>query len=154
MTDSSSARSPERGRWYFALRAFGAVSDYAIYGGFAFAYIRFFGTETEEGYRVEGCAHLLTLVLAWVTLGPLPEALFGRTFGKWVCDLRVVNQRGAPVTFGQAVVRRLLDPIDFSFFGLVAFIVATNNPASQRLGDLVAKTRVVEDVSPPETGAC
>jgi uncharacterized RDD family membrane protein YckC len=154
MSNSSTPPPPAHGRWYFARRAFAAASDYAIYGGLYFAYVRFFGVETDEGYKVEGCLHLVALVLAWFGLLPLPEGLFGRTFGKWVCDLRVVNLSGGPATFGQAVRRRVLDPIDLlSFFGVVAFIVAKNNPMSQRLGDLVAKTRVVEDVQPPEAVA-
>lgn len=143
--------SQGNGRWYFVLRAVAAAIDYAVYGGLYFTYLRFFGSETEDGYKVEGCSHLLALVLAWFVLLPLPEGLFGRTFGKWVCDLRVVRMNGGVATFGQAIQRRVLDPIDLlSFFGLVAFIVAKNNPMSQRLGDLVAKTRVVEDRLPAE----
>lgn len=151
MSNTSTPTLQGNGRWHFVLRAVAAASDYAIYGALYFAYVRFFGTETDDGYKVEGCTHLLALVLAWFVLLPLPEGLFGQTFGKWVCDLRVVSLSGGAATFGQAVRRRVLDPIDLlSFFGLVAFIVAKNNPMSQRLGDLVARTRVVEDSRSPE----
>ncbi|MDP9194732.1 MAG: RDD family protein [Acidobacteriota bacterium] len=124
------------------------MGDYAVYAALYFAYVRYFGVETEEGFQVSGCGHVLALVAAWVVLMPLPEAFWGRTLGKWVCDLRVVGLNNRPVTIGQAFARRMLDPVDLlAFFGLVAYIVAKTNPLSQRLGDLVAKTRVVEEAA-------
>jgi uncharacterized RDD family membrane protein YckC len=135
-------------RWYLSLRAAAAVGDYAVYWAFSFAYVHYFGAETEEGFQVSGCGHVLALVAAWVVFIPLPEAFWGRTFGKWACDLRVVGLNNRPATFGQAFARRMLDPVDLlAFFGLVAYIVARTNPLSQRLGDLVAKTRVVEEAT-------
>jgi uncharacterized RDD family membrane protein YckC len=135
-------------RWYFVLRAFAAIADYAICFAAYFAYARYFGTETDEGYVVSGCGHIVTLFAMWAVLIPLPEAIWGRTFGKWVCDLRVVGLKNEPLTTGQAFVRRIFDPIDLlSFVGLVGYIVAKTNPLSQRVGDLVAKTRVIEETS-------
>ena len=49
-------------RWYFLLRAVAAIVDYAIYGVFYFAYVRYFGSETDEGYRVSGCGHVIVLI--------------------------------------------------------------------------------------------
>lgn len=67
------------------------------------------------------------------------------TFGKWAVGLKVTGMKGGSVTFGQAFVRRLLDPIDLgTCFGVVAFIVAKTSPRNQRLGDLIAKTVVSE----------
>lgn len=130
----------------FKLRLTAAVIDYTIYGVFFFAYVRYFGSPTADGYQVSGCGYNLGLVTAWVLWLPLPEAVLGRTFGKWACDLRVVDLSGLKITAGQAFLRRLLDPIDFfTFFGLVGFIVAKATPLNQRVGDLVAKTRVVAD---------
>jgi uncharacterized RDD family membrane protein YckC len=120
------------------------VIDYVVFGVFFSAYVYYFGTETDGGYRVNGCGHVLVLFAAWVIWLPLPEFVLGKTLGKWACDLRVVDLDNDRITFGQAFVRRLLDVVDFgAFFGLVAFIVAKTNPLNQRLGDLVAKTRVV-----------
>jgi len=136
-----------RGRWYFVLRATATVLDYAVYWSFVFAYIHYFGKPNDQGTQeVQGCGHFLVLSIAWALWLPLMEGLLGRSFGKWTCDLRVTTLHGKPISVGQAFVRRLLDPIDLlSFFGLVAYIVAKNTPLSQRLGDLVAKTRVIED---------
>jgi uncharacterized RDD family membrane protein YckC len=128
------------------LRAIAAALDYTIYGLIYFGYLRYFGSPTDEGYQVEGCGHLLALAGVWALWLPLPEAVFGRTFGKWACDLRVVSMNGGTVTAGQAFLRRLLDPVDlFFFFGLVGYIVAKTNPLNQRIGDLVAKSRVIAE---------
>lgn len=127
--------------------------DYALYGALYFAYVRYFGAETDEGFQVSGCGHVLTLVAAWVAFIPLPEGIWGRTIGKWACDLRVVGLNNRPVTIGQAFARRMLDPVDLlAFFGLVAYIVAKTSPLNQRLGDLVAKTHVVEEATVPPPG--
>jgi uncharacterized RDD family membrane protein YckC len=123
------------------------VLDYTMIWVLTFAYTRYFGTPTEEGgYHVQGCVHVFALFAIWALALPIPEGVAGRTFGKWACSLRVTNLSGRSVTLGQAFMRRFLDPIDLMVaFGLVAFIVAKTNPLSQRLGDLVAKTLVVED---------
>jgi len=123
-----------------------ATLDYVIYFAIFFVYARYFGSPTEEGYQVHGCGHISVLAVAWFVWLPIAEAVFGRTFGKWACDLRVVNLNGGPITTGQAVLRHVLDPVDFfSFFGLVGFIVAMTNPLKQRVGDLVARTRVIAE---------
>jgi uncharacterized RDD family membrane protein YckC len=135
--------SPHRG--YFRWRALACAIDYGIFFAVCFAYIRIFGFETESGYQVQGCAHTLPLAVLWFALFPLPEAVFGRTLGKWGTDFRVVTLTNGPINIGQAIVRRLFDSIDLSFFGLVGYLVAKSNPLNQRVGDLVAKTRVVPD---------
>lgn len=135
----------KQGRWYFSRRVLAFVIDYAIYSGFWQGYARYFGVETEYGYEVSGCLHFLVLIATWVIWLPLPEAIWGMTFGKWTVDLRVADMRGHPIDAGQAIKRRLFDPIDLgTCFGVVGFIVAKTNTGAQRLGDLVAKTMVIE----------
>ncbi len=128
------------------MRSIAIILDYGIYGAICFAYIRYFGSPTDEGYQVQGCGHISVLAAAWVVWLPVAEAIFGRTVGKWACDLRVVNLNGGAITMGQAFLRHVLDPVDlFSFFGLVGYIVARTNPLNQRVGDLVARTRVIKE---------
>lgn len=73
----------------------------------------------------------------------------GRTVGKAACGLRVRMVDGTPIRFGSALGRNLLRPGDFLpllyFAGLLS---AFTTPWSQRLGDLVAGTVVVRDVTP------
>jgi uncharacterized RDD family membrane protein YckC len=131
-------------RWYFPLRAGAAVIDYTVCWTLYFGYLRYFGSDTADGYEVTGFGHLLVLLVVWVALFPVPEWLWGRTLGKWCCDLRVVDVNMRRVTLAKAVLRRLLDPVDLQLFGIVAYVVARTNPLHQRVGDLVARTRVVE----------
>ena len=68
----------------------------------------------------------------------------GRTLGKRVFGLRVVDARGLKLTFGQVVLRNLLRAVDFLpagyFIGGVASVLS---PRCQRLGDLAAGTVVI-----------
>lgn len=77
----------------------------------------------------------------------LSEALWsGRTLGKMLLHLRVVDVRGGPLSVGQAIVRNVLRIVDFlpSYYavGLIAIFVSARN---QRLGDLAAGTVVVRE---------
>ncbi len=77
----------------------------------------------------------------------------GRTPGKRLNGLRVVQESGAPVTFSRSAVRnvlRLLDLLPGTYLvGIAAILISGRN---QRLGDLAAGTLVVRDrrALPPE----
>lgn len=92
---------------------------------------------------------ILLLLLAGVqaAIGFLLEALFGWTLGKRIVGLRVVRLDGSRLTVGAALLRNLLRLIDASFplgvFLGMSILMAT--PRRQRLGDLAARTVVVED---------
>jgi len=147
MTDVDTSHSPSQfTRWYFVRRSAAAVIDYGIFLALFCAYVYRFGSETSEGYQVQGCGHLSILLVVWIVCFPLPEALFGRTLGKWGFDLHVAAADGRRAGAGQFFLRRFFDPIDLmGFFGLVGYIVAKTNPQHQRVGDLVAKTCVVDE---------
>jgi uncharacterized RDD family membrane protein YckC len=147
MIEANSSDSPSHfTSSYFVRRAVATVVDYGILFAVYFAYVYQFGSETSEGFQVQGCGHFLALLLAWIVWLPLPEALFGRTLGKWGFDLLVLAADGRRASTSQSFLRRLLDPIDLLFFfGLVGFVVAKTNALHQRIGDLVAKTRVVDE---------
>lgn len=72
----------------------------------------------------------------------------GRTPGKQMLGLRVVDGRGLPLTVQQSFVRNVVRVLDFAplFYGLGG-VVALFDRHQRRLGDLVADTLVVrEDV--------
>lgn len=78
------------------------------------------------------------------------EAAFrGQTLGKKIMRIRVMMTDGTPITLRGAVFRSLLFYADFAAgFGVVALLTAFINPRSQRVGDLVAGTMVVQDPRP------
>jgi uncharacterized RDD family membrane protein YckC len=70
----------------------------------------------------------------------------GQTVGKRVFRLRVVGDRGEPLTFAQAAIRNVVRIVDFLPYGYGVGIVALFiNGKGKRLGDLVAGTVVVKD---------
>ena len=71
------------------------------------------------------------------------EGWFGRTAGKLVTGIRVVDDNGNRPGFVSALVRTLLRLIDGIFAYLVAFIIVVNSSRRRRLGDMAAKTLVV-----------
>jgi len=70
----------------------------------------------------------------------------GRSPGKKLCRLRVVDSRGLPVTFQQSFVRNVVRVIDAAplFYGAGA-LVSLLDRHSRRLGDIVADTLVIEE---------
>ncbi|MDR7898829.1 RDD family protein [Thermosynechococcus sp. JY1334] len=68
----------------------------------------------------------------------------GQTPGKRYAEIRVVQDNGRPIGLREATLRSLLQPIDFAFFGIGAFLVALCR-SEKRLGDRVAGTLVIQD---------
>jgi uncharacterized RDD family membrane protein YckC len=82
----------------------------------------------------------VTVVLYYVLL----EGLFGRTLGKLITGIRVVDaETGGRPGLLSAFVRTLLRLIDGIFAYLVGFIVVVNSERRRRLGDMAARTLVV-----------
>lgn len=78
---------------------------------------------------------------------PLLEGLTGRTLGKLICGLRVVDAFGGNPGIGKAMIRTLLRLIEVNpllFGGVPAGIAAASSPKKQRLGDMAANTYVLK----------
>lgn len=73
----------------------------------------------------------------------------GRTPGKRILKLRVVDARGLPVSLYQSLVRNVVRALDFApaFYGIGAISILVT-PTRRRLGDIVADTLVVRDAQP------
>ncbi|HKT00017.1 MAG TPA: RDD family protein [Rugosimonospora sp.] len=83
---------------------------------------------------------LVVVVLYYVLL----EGLTGRTVGKFVTGIRVIDEAtGRPPGAGKAFVRTLLRLIDGIFGYLVGFVIVIASEKRRRLGDMVARTLVV-----------
>jgi uncharacterized RDD family membrane protein YckC len=95
-------------------------------------------------------ALLVFLVLGFIVLFGyflVSEAVMnGQTLGKRALRLRVVGDRGEPLTFAQSAIRNLIRVVDFLplgyGFGLIAIFA---NDRGKRLGDLAAGSLVVRD---------
>ncbi|MGA7614369.1 MAG: RDD family protein [Thermoanaerobaculia bacterium] len=78
----------------------------------------------------------------------------GRSPGKKITGLRVVDARGLPIGLEQSLVRNITRTVDFlpAFYALGA-IVALFDPNGRRFGDLLADTMVIREDTPLEAPA-
>lgn len=125
-------------------RFLSALIDYSIVFGFFYAYVRTFGTETTDGYVVTGFPALIPIVF-WFFYIILLEVFYGATIGNSIVGLKpvsLINHNGE-LSFSQSIKRHLLDPIDMFPFGIIGILTISNTDKNQRLGDLWAKTVVI-----------
>jgi uncharacterized RDD family membrane protein YckC len=90
--------------------------------------------------------------LAWALVVGLlftfTEGRSGVTPGKWVTKIRVLGTDLQPCGFGRALVRNLLKCVDGFFNFMVGIMVVALSENWQRVGDMAART-VVVDWRPP-----
>ena len=66
------------------------------------------------------------------------------TLGHYLLDLKVIQIDNKEIEIKHSFKRHILDFIDFSFFGLPAYINIKNSEKGQRIGDLFARTTIIE----------
>jgi uncharacterized RDD family membrane protein YckC len=102
-----------------------------------------FGEPTARGYRLHGTPVIVSCIFCFAYF-VLMEFFFVATLGHLIFGLRVKSINGSKATFSQVLRRRLADFIELYFCsGVIALIVVLVNANRQRLGDLWAKTIVV-----------
>lgn len=122
------------------------IIDYFFIFVFLFVFATMFGEPDGEGSMTVTGPLALVPILFWFCWLVIPEALGGVTLGHYSTGLKVITMDGNKPVFWQALVRRLFDFVDlFSCFpGLVAFILVQTTKHKQRVGDMIAKTLVVD----------
>jgi uncharacterized RDD family membrane protein YckC len=68
----------------------------------------------------------------------------GQSIGKKLMSIRVIGESGGRPALHQYLIRWLLRPCDFFFFGLVGLLTVLNSKKNQRLGDMAAGTLVIK----------
>jgi uncharacterized RDD family membrane protein YckC len=127
-------------------RIIATISDYIIYCAFFYVYVDIFGIEQVDGTKVVSGISALPVFVFWFGYFVIMEVSFGGTVGHLAFNLKVISVDGNDANFVQTLKRRVSDPLDFFLFGLPAYITAKNSPLSQRIGDMWAKTKVIEKV--------
>ncbi|GGE19736.1 RDD family protein [Psychroflexus salis] len=69
----------------------------------------------------------------------------GQSLGKKAIQIRVVCLDGSKAKFSNYLIRWLIRPIDFIFTGSIAIVCILSTQRGQRLGDLAAKTTVINE---------
>lgn len=78
---------------------------------------------------------------------PVLEGFNGQTIGKKLVGLKVVNDNFKDISMGQAFIRFFVGIIDFNCL-LIGLFISLGNKNKKRLGDIAAKTIVI-DVKKP-----
>jgi len=71
-------------------------------------------------------------------------AMNGQSLGKKAIGIKVIGEDGGRAFLYQYLIRWLIRPFDFFFFGLVALLTVVLTKKNQRLGDLAAGTLVIK----------
>jgi len=106
----------------------------------------------ERNIPLEPVLCVLGSLAAWVIYGSIMESRFGATLGKMAMRIEVTSVDGRNPTIRQAVLRNLIRPIELSW-PVIIFTLAIPllMRTRQRLGDILARTVVVEKMRLPNS---
>ena len=125
-------------------RFIASLLDYSFTLLVLYAYVELFGHDNAEGAREVTGFMLLPIPCFWLIYFVIVEASFGGTLFHLMLNLKVLMLNHNQIRFEQALARHLIDPIDFFWFGIPAIIAIKRTDKHQRIGDLWAKTIVVD----------
>lgn len=126
-------------------RIFAFLLDYVIYFTFCLYYLIYFGEKDIEGaFSVSGF-RALPIFIFWISYFIVTESILKATLGHYLLNLKTIQIDGREIEIKHSIKRHLIDCIDFSFFGLPAYINIKNSEKGQRIGDLFAKTIIIEN---------
>jgi uncharacterized RDD family membrane protein YckC len=129
---------------YTSQRIGATLIDYTLGYSLSFYYVFVAGTRNDNGgYEVSGLPALVPVAF-WFIYFVITERFMGGTLGHHIFKLKVISLAGKDLTFGQVFLRRICDALEISWcFGFIAFLLVRSSAYNQRLGDQIAKTRVV-----------
>ncbi len=130
---------------YLVRRIIATIIDYSIFFLVFYTFVMSFGEPNNEGGKTVTGHLALIPELYWFIYFVVVESEAGSTLGHYLLNLKVVNLDGTSIGFLQAFKRRVLDFIDILYFGIPAFIAVKNSQNNQRIGDMWAKTIVVQN---------
>jgi len=92
---------------------------------------------------------VIATLCTYMVYGVVMEARFAATLGKMLLKMRIIAGDGRPPGLREAALRNVVKMLEISMPWLLV-IVPLLNPARQRLGDILARTVVIEYT--PSTG--
>jgi uncharacterized RDD family membrane protein YckC len=137
------------------IRGVAMAIDSVVWGGLFMIAVTVIGAVTGEMQttaqgiesNLEGTPAQMGLGL-WLVLAlgyhSVFEWRFGKTVGKYLVGIEVVNTGGSRVSLWRSIIRNLLRPVDWlPLFYLVGILSMVPSARKRRLGDRFGRTRVV-----------
>jgi uncharacterized RDD family membrane protein YckC len=118
----------------------------------AYGFLAFGSVASLDGSLIKTLLATIVTLLILVIYGTIGELFWGKTFGKALLRLRVVDRQGEHPTAWRVVVRnavKIFELIHFLIL-LVPMVLMMMSGRQQRLGDLLAGTYVIVDAVPDE----
>jgi uncharacterized RDD family membrane protein YckC len=125
-------------------RIIATLLDYTLFLLPTYMYIMVFGVYNEEGGKTVSGLMALPIPIVWFMYFVIVEALYGGTLSHQGLNLKVLTLDQREIEWTHALKRHLLDPIDILLYGIPAIFAIKNSEKHQRLGDMWAKTIVVD----------
>lgn len=125
-------------------RIIATLIDYALFLGSMYLYIMYFGEDNSEGGKTVSGLMVLPIVFTWVFYFVVVEACYGATLAHQGLYLKVLTIDRKEIEWIHALKRHMLDPIDILLYGIPALIAIKNSDKHQRLGDMWAKTIMID----------
>ena len=128
-------------------RFFAGIIDYTIMFSMFYLMCLYFGESSPTGgYKLSPFPGLMVVFL-WFMYIVFCEVNYGGTFGNLFFDLKVISIKGnnANLSYSQSLKRHLFDTLEiWPGFGFITILLIKNTKHNQRIGDLWAKTIVID----------
>lgn len=124
--------------------------DYSLFLVSTYMYIMYFGRNNAEGGKTVSGLMTIPIAVVWFIYFVAVEAHYGATLAHKGLDLKVLTLDRKEIELANALRRHLLDPVDIMIYGIPAIIAIKNSDKHQRLGDMWAKTIVVDTSDPAQ----
>lgn len=125
-------------------RIVATLLDYALFLLSTYLYIMLVGHDNDGGGKTVNGLLAFPIPIVWFIYFVVIEACYSATLAHQGLYLKVLTVDRKEIEWTQALKRHLLDPIDILFYGIPAIIAIKNSDKHQRLGDMWAKTIVVD----------
>jgi uncharacterized RDD family membrane protein YckC len=125
-------------------RIIATLLDYSLFLLSTYLYIMLVGHDNDEGGKTVNGLLALPIPIVWFIYFVVVEACYSATLAHQGLYLKVLTIDRKEIEWTQALKRHLLDLIDILFYGIPAIIAIKNSDKHQRLGDMWAKTIVVD----------
>lgn len=125
-------------------RIIATLLDYSLFLLSTYLYVMLIGHDNNEGGKTVSGFLALPIPIVWFIYFVVVEAFYGATLAHQGLYLKVLTVDRKEIEFIQALQRHLLDPIDILLYGIPAIIAIKNSDKYQRLGDMWAKTIVID----------